>query len=77
MASRAKAYPENLSGAWFVDDRCIDCDVCRQLAPSTFTAADDHSYVVRQPETLQEQRDALRALFAAPPVRLARPIPRG
>lgn len=66
MANRANAYRENVPGAWFVDDRCIDCDVCRQLATSLFAAADDHSYVARQPASPAEQRDALRALLSCP-----------
>jgi glyoxylase-like metal-dependent hydrolase (beta-lactamase superfamily II)/ferredoxin len=66
MANRAHAYPENVDGDWFVDDRCIDCDVCRQLAGDTFAAADDHSYVQRQPDSAVQQRDALRALLSCP-----------
>jgi glyoxylase-like metal-dependent hydrolase (beta-lactamase superfamily II)/ferredoxin len=66
MANRAKAYPENVPGAWFVDDRCIDCDVCRQLATGIFSAADDHSYVERQPASEQQERDAMRSLLACP-----------
>jgi glyoxylase-like metal-dependent hydrolase (beta-lactamase superfamily II)/ferredoxin len=66
VASRTQAYSENVPGPWFVDDRCIDCDVCRQLATSIFQAADDHSFVGRQPATPAEQRDALRALLSCP-----------
>lgn len=66
MANRATAYPENVAGDWFVDDRCIDCDVCRQLAGGIFAAASDHSFVSQQPTSLPERRDALRALLSCP-----------
>ena len=66
MANRAAAYPDNVPGDWFVDERCIDCDVCRQLAANTFAAADDHSFVSHQPESARQQHDALRALLSCP-----------
>lgn len=66
LANRAAAYPDNVPGDWFVDERCIDCDVCRQLAAETFAAAEDHSFVSHQPASPSEQRDALRALLSCP-----------
>lgn len=66
MANRSAAYADNVPGDWFVDERCIDCDVCRQLASVTFGASDDHSYVARQPLTVEQRRDALRALLSCP-----------
>jgi len=66
LANRAAAYPDNVPGDWFVDERCIDCDVCRQLAADTFAAAKDHSFVSRQPASAREQGDALRALLSCP-----------
>jgi glyoxylase-like metal-dependent hydrolase (beta-lactamase superfamily II)/ferredoxin len=66
VANRAAAYPDNVPGDWFVDERCIDCDVCRQLAGQTFAAASDHSFVSRQPASQAAQHDALRALLSCP-----------
>ena len=66
MASRAKAHVENISGDFFVNERCIDCDVCRQLAPQIFGASGDHSFVRQQPDTFEEHRNALRALLTCP-----------
>jgi glyoxylase-like metal-dependent hydrolase (beta-lactamase superfamily II)/ferredoxin len=66
LANRAAAYSDNVPGDWFVDERCIDCDVCRQLATATFGAAEDHSFVSRQPASPEEQHDALRALLSCP-----------
>jgi glyoxylase-like metal-dependent hydrolase (beta-lactamase superfamily II)/ferredoxin len=66
MANRNKRWPENVSGEFFVDTTCIDCDTCRQLAPETFEDAGEYSYVYVQPQTAEQRRNALRALLACP-----------
>jgi ferredoxin len=57
MAELANKYPQNVAGKYFVDDQCIDCDLCRETAPANFTRNDDggHSYVYKQPETPEEE----------------------
>lgn len=65
MADPSKAVPENAPGPFYVDRTCIDCDTCRQLAPHTFGAAGEHSYVHTQPAAA-DQRAAFRALLACP-----------
>ncbi len=64
MADYQDRYPVNTPGAFYVDDQCIDCDMCRLNAPDFFTREDEgaHSYVYRQPATQAEVnlcRDAL------------------
>src|SRR5215210_346185 len=66
MASVARRLPENVPGDFFVDATCIDCDACRQIAPSTFRDHGDQSSVYRQPETEEETRRALMSLVACP-----------
>src|SRR5262245_27331383 len=66
MADPARRHPANAPGRWFVDTTCIDCDVSRQCAPSTFAEVDGQSVVVRQPANEGEERDAMRALLACP-----------
>lgn len=66
MADRSQAVAENSAGDFFVDHTCIDCDTCRQVAPSVFADAGDHSYVRRQPTTEVERREALRAVLCCP-----------
>lgn len=66
MAHPDKKVPENQPGEFFVDSSCIDCDTCRQLAPSTFADAGEYSYVRAQPVGEDERRLALRALLACP-----------
>lgn len=66
MANPAKAVPENVAGEFFVDTTCIDCDTCRQLAPSTFADAGEYSYVHHQPQTAEDTTHALEALLSCP-----------
>ncbi len=56
MAEIKDRLPENVSGKFFVDRQCIDCDVCRDTAPSHFTRNDEngYSYVHKQPQTPDE-----------------------
>ena len=57
MADIANKYAENVSGKFYVDDQCIDCDQCRETAPANFTRSDDggYSYVFKQPTTPEEE----------------------
>jgi glyoxylase-like metal-dependent hydrolase (beta-lactamase superfamily II)/ferredoxin len=66
MANFAKRVPQNILGRFFVDTTCIDCDTCRQLAPTVFGETGEYSYVFAQPQTPQETRDATRAIVACP-----------
>lgn len=66
MADRKQAVAENVPGEFFVDTTCIDCDTCRQLAPDTFGAVGDYSFVHTQPVDPPMRRAALHALLACP-----------
>ena len=57
MADVANKYAENIEGKFYVDDQCIDCDLCRETAPANFKRNDDggHSYVYKQPESPEEE----------------------
>jgi glyoxylase-like metal-dependent hydrolase (beta-lactamase superfamily II)/ferredoxin len=66
MANIARRLPENVGGDFYVDDTCIDCDACRQLAPGVFRDHGDQSSVYHQPETEEETKLALKALVACP-----------
>src|SRR5581483_11004098 len=57
---------ENVAGDFFVDSTCIDCDLCRQIAPATFKAAGEQSAVYCQPRTADETLAALKALVTCP-----------
>jgi glyoxylase-like metal-dependent hydrolase (beta-lactamase superfamily II)/ferredoxin len=66
MANLKRAYSENVPGNFFVDDTCIDCDLCRQIAPTVFRDEGDHSAVFHQPGDSAEARRAGMALIACP-----------
>src|SRR5918993_173857 len=66
MAKPERRLPENVSGDFYVDATCIDCDACRQIAPTIFRDHGDQSSVYHQPETEEETRLALSALVACP-----------
>jgi glyoxylase-like metal-dependent hydrolase (beta-lactamase superfamily II)/ferredoxin len=58
--------PENVPGDFYVDRTCIDCDLCRQIAPETFADVSDQSAVLRQPGSAAEEFAALKALVVCP-----------
>ncbi len=68
MADVANKYPENITGKFFVDDQCIDCDLCRETAPHNFTRNEDggHSYVFKQPESPEEEALCKEAMEGCP-----------
>ncbi len=68
MAQIKARLPQNVAGEFFVDSSCIDCDTCRQIAPSVYARADEieQSYVVLQPRSEAETIRSLMALVACP-----------
>lgn len=59
---------DNCPGRFYVDNQCIDCDVCRDTAPANFTRNHDagYSYVYKQPDNEDEERLCLEAMNACP-----------
>jgi glyoxylase-like metal-dependent hydrolase (beta-lactamase superfamily II)/ferredoxin len=67
MARVDQAHPLDVSGDWFVDTRCIGCDVARHWAPGLVAEdANALSYIRRQPETPEEEAALWRAAEACP-----------
>jgi glyoxylase-like metal-dependent hydrolase (beta-lactamase superfamily II) len=56
---------------WYVDDRCTNCDVARQLAPELIGEVDGRSKILRQPQN-EAEIDALHAAAHACPPRSIR-----
>ena len=81
MADRKRSLAGNVPGPWFVDSSCIDCDACRQLAPSVFGDGPGHAIVARQPGSGDDRLDAVRAMVACPVGAIGReekgPVPDG
>jgi ferredoxin len=57
-------------GEFFVAEQCIDCDLCRQMAPTVFkrkfTGTGGMSFVERQPSGELEMSKATEAMDACP-----------
>lgn len=68
MANVRDKLPENVSGRYYVDSQCIDCDVCRVTAPANFQrdAEKGYSYVFLQPASPQEEVQCQEAMDSCP-----------
>jgi ferredoxin len=68
MAERDQRVPENVPGRYYVDRTCIDCDLCREVAPRSFTRQNDegYSYVFQQPRGADEESACQAALEECP-----------
>ena len=68
MADREDKWAENVDGKFYVDEQCIDCDLCRETAPDNFTREEDggYSYVYKQPENDDELELCIEAMEGCP-----------
>jgi glyoxylase-like metal-dependent hydrolase (beta-lactamase superfamily II)/ferredoxin len=66
MADPKKRLDSNVFGNFFVDATCINCDTCRQLAPTSFAEVGEFSSVTAQPDDDQRLHQAYQALLACP-----------
>ena len=66
MALLSRRLKENVDGEFYVDNTCIDCDLCRQIAPHTFKDVGDQSIVYSQPQDSEQEFQALKALVTCP-----------
>jgi ferredoxin len=68
MADRNDKVESNAPGRYFVDASCIDCDVCREIAPDNIRANEDegYSYVFKQPENDAEEELMQQAMDECP-----------
>jgi ferredoxin len=68
MADPNSRLSDNVPGAFYITNECIDCDMCRETAPSVFKRNDDigFSVVFHQPATEVERQQAEEALAGCP-----------
>ena len=68
MAEKDEKWPENVKGKFYVDEQCIDCDLCRETAPDYFTRNEDggYSFVHKQPDTSEGEELCMEALEGCP-----------
>lgn len=68
MADKSDKWPENVAGKFYVDEQCIDCDLCRETAPDYFSRNEDggYSFVFNQPTTQEGIDECMEALEGCP-----------
>jgi ferredoxin len=68
MAISADKWSSNVPGKYYVDQQCIDCDLCRETAPLNFKRDDEGGYsiVYKQPTTPEEVQQCEEALEGCP-----------
>ncbi len=68
MANKSDKWPSNVSGKYYVDSQCIDCDLCRETAPDYFKRDDDGGYsvVFKQPTTPEGIEQCKEAMEGCP-----------
>ena len=68
MAQYQDKNPSNIPGSYYVDDTCVDCDLCRNMVPEIFARDDGEasSYVHRQPGSRELQARAEEARECCP-----------
>ncbi len=59
MADLENKYEDNTSGQYYVDDQCIDCDLCRETAPDSFKRNEDGGYSFVYSQPVSEDHDSL------------------
>ena len=68
MANKADKWESNVTGKFYVDQQCIDCDLCRETAPAFFTRSEEggYSFVSKQPVTEDEVAACKEAMEGCP-----------
>ena len=68
MADKSRKWPQNVPGPFYVDEDCIDCNLCSEIAPEIFAVNKDdgHDYVHTQPVDEAGVKLALEAMESCP-----------
>lgn len=68
MADPKDKVADSVTGSWYVDTQCIDCDLCRTTAPANFKQNPDegYSYVYKQPAGDEEAKLCQEAMDECP-----------
>jgi ferredoxin len=68
MAEWTDRVAQNVSGRFYVDRTCIDCDLCRETAPANFQRekSGKYSFVFMQPSTPAEEAACHAAMEECP-----------
>ena len=68
MADQALKHLENVPGRYYVDQECIDCHLCSQIAPDNFARSlkGGYDYVSMQPNNETQEQLCQEAMECCP-----------
>ncbi|MEO6726575.1 MAG: ferredoxin [Blastocatellia bacterium] len=68
MPDRNARLSENAAGSFYVDSHCVDCEVCRDIAPDNFKRIAARRYVIvfKQPDTTEQEGLCREAMECCP-----------
>lgn len=68
MADKSRKWPQNVPGKYYVDQECIDCNLCSEIAPDNFQVeeSEGHDFVKKQPTTPQEEALCKESMESCP-----------
>lgn len=68
MAKIEIRWPDNAPGRFYIDSRCINCQLCSELAPGNFACNEEqeYHYVARQPRNDEELERVRAAVDSCP-----------
>ncbi len=68
MADRKRKVPENVDGAYYVDEECIACHLCHEICSKCFAVSEDEEcdYVSKLPSTEAEVSLCREAMESCP-----------
>jgi ferredoxin len=68
MADKSQKVSQNVPGAYYVDQNCIDCGTCYEVAPNCFKQDEETNlaYVYKQPESDQDKKACKEAMEQCP-----------
>ncbi len=68
VADISLKWPDNVPGKYYVDEECIDCSLCSEIAPDNFKINEEegHDYVYKQPGTEEEEELCIEAMESCP-----------
>lgn len=69
-ADRAQKIMENVPGKYYVDESCIGCSICVEIAPDNFRSnlgfEEGYEYVFKQPVIESEEKQCIEAMEICP-----------
>jgi len=68
MADKTNKVADNVTGKYYVDSQCIDCNLCRDTAPENFKQNESagYAFVQKQPENNGEETQCREAKDSCP-----------